>query len=71
VLIGDGHGGLQTAPGSSFATGKGAWRLAVTDLNGDGKPDIFASGVEDNLVTVLLGRWNEAVSPRAATDPAC
>jgi len=30
--------------------------VAVADLNGDGKPDVVATGVESDRVTVLLGR---------------
>jgi hypothetical protein len=56
VLLGDGRGGFRPAPGSPFATGKGVWRLAVADFNGDGKPDIAAAGYESNNVTILLAR---------------
>jgi len=56
VLLGDGRGGFQPAPGSPFAAGKGIWRLAVADLNADGKPDVAAVGFESNSVTILLGR---------------
>lgn len=56
VLLGDGRGGFQPAPGSPFTAGKGVWRLAVADLNGDGKPDVAAAGYESNSVTILLAR---------------
>jgi hypothetical protein len=56
VLLGDGRGGFRHAPGSPFAAGKGVWRLAVADLNGDGKPDVAAVGFESNSLTILLGR---------------
>src|SRR5262249_54373581 len=42
VLLGDGRGGFLPAPGSPFAAGKGVWRLAAADFNGDGKPDVRA-----------------------------
>lgn len=54
VLLGDGRGGLKLdAP---VPVGRGAWRLAVGDLNGDDKPDVVTSGAESNSVSVLLGR---------------
>jgi hypothetical protein len=56
VMLGDGKGGFKPAPGSPFPAGKGSWRLAVGDVNGDGKMDVVTPGVEDNTVTILLGR---------------
>ena len=56
VLLGDGRGSFKAAPGSPFSVGKGSWRLVVADLNGDGKLDVATSGVEDDTVTILLGR---------------
>lgn len=34
------------APGSPFATGKGTWRMAVGNLNADGKADVVTSNLE-------------------------
>ncbi len=56
VLLGNGKGGFSEAPGSPFAAGKGAWRLAVGDLDGDGKHDIATSNLESDNVSVLLAR---------------
>jgi hypothetical protein len=56
IMLGDGQGGFQSAPGSPFATSKGAWQLAVGDVNGDGKPDVATSNVESDSVTVLLAQ---------------
>jgi trimeric autotransporter adhesin len=56
VMLGDGRGNFQPAPGSPFATPQGAWQLAVGDVNGDGKPDVVTSNMESNSVTVLLAR---------------
>jgi hypothetical protein len=56
VLLGDGRGGFTPAPDSPFPVGKGAWQLAVGDLNGDGRPDVVASNLESDSVTVLLAR---------------
>ena len=55
-LLGDGHGGFAPAPGSPFPVGPGAYRLAVADVNEDGKPDTAASSFEGNAVTLLLGQ---------------
>jgi hypothetical protein len=54
-MLGDGRGSFETAPGSPFAVGKGAWRLAVDDFHKDGKPDVATSDFESKSVTVLLG----------------
>lgn len=56
ILFGDGRDSFKSAPGSPFSVGKGSWRLAVADLNGDGKLDVATAGVEDDTVTILLGR---------------
>ena len=56
IMLGDGRGSFKPAPGSPFSTGKGAWRLAVGDVNGDGKPDIATSNLESDNVTVLLAQ---------------
>src|SRR5260221_4125485 len=40
---------------SSFAAGPHASKIAVADLNGDGKPDLVISNHEQKFVTVLLG----------------
>jgi hypothetical protein len=55
-MLGDGQGGFRPAPGSPFATGNGAWQLAVGDVNHDGRPDVVTSDLEDHTVTVLLGQ---------------
>lgn len=55
-MLGDGRGSFQPAPGSPFATGKGAWQLAVGDVNRDGKPDVVTSDLEAHSVTILLAQ---------------
>jgi hypothetical protein len=60
VLLGNGDGTFQTAV--AYPAGAQAQSVAVTDVNGDGKPDIVVSGLDpscdgfcDGLVNVLLG----------------
>jgi FG-GAP-like repeat/FG-GAP repeat len=54
VMLGDGRGGFQS--GALVPVGRGAWRLAVADLNADGRSDVVTSNSESNSVSVLLGR---------------
>jgi hypothetical protein len=54
VLLGDGRGGFRHAPGSPFATGRGAYNIAVGDLNRDGKTDVVTANSEGGNVTVLI-----------------
>jgi FG-GAP-like repeat len=56
VMLGDGRGGFRPAPGSPFPAGKGAWRMAIGDVNGDNKPDVVTSNLESDSVTVLLAQ---------------
>jgi hypothetical protein len=55
-MLGDGRGNFKPAPGSPFATGRGVWRLAVADMNGDSKLDIVTTNLESRSVGVLLGQ---------------
>jgi hypothetical protein len=62
ILVGDGKGGLQDAPGSPFPAGKAPWAVAIDDMNRDGNLDLavipYAPDVADPKdvgVTVLLG----------------
>jgi len=54
VLLSDGSGVLKSTP--PVTVGRGAYRLAVADLNGDGRSDVVTSNSESNSVSVLLGR---------------
>lgn len=56
VLLGDGRGGFRPAEGSPFPTGQGTWQLSAADLNGDDRPDVAATSLESNTVSVLLGQ---------------
>jgi hypothetical protein len=55
VLLGDGRG-FAPAPGSPYPTGPGSYRIALADLNGDGRQDVVASNGAGDALTVLLGR---------------
>jgi hypothetical protein len=55
VLLGDGKGGFVLMPGSPFPTGAGPSRLAIGDIDGDGRPDIVVANYLSGSVTVLRG----------------
>jgi hypothetical protein len=61
VLLGDGRGGFQPAPGSPVDLGSRAWAVAVADVNRDGKPDLIAATGES--VRVLLGDGRGSFTP--------
>jgi len=56
VLLGHSGGSFAPAPGSPFLTGRGVWRLAVADLNGDTKLDVVTTNLESKSVGILLGQ---------------
>jgi hypothetical protein len=58
VLLGDGKGSFQIAPGSPFKSGKAPTRVVVGDVNGDGIDDAVVLNLASNNVTVLLGGRN-------------
>jgi hypothetical protein len=74
VLLGDGRGGLQNAPGSPFSAGAKPWEVAVGNLNGDGNADLIVipyqrdiSSPDENVVTILLGDGHGGFRPRPGT----
>jgi hypothetical protein len=55
LIPGDGEGNL-ILPGKLFNTGKRPYeRLRSADFNGDGKPDVVTTDLDQNAVTILLG----------------
>lgn len=72
VLLGNGRGGFDPAPGSPFAATAGGkphtHGLAAVDANGDRRADLLAVNNEENSVAVLLGDGHGRFS-RAAGSP--
>jgi hypothetical protein len=68
VLLGNGKGSFEPAPGSPFAAGKAPYPAALGDVGGDKALDIVVPNVGSGTVTVLTndgkGRF------RALPDPA-
>jgi len=56
VFAGDGRGGFAANPPVTPSGGRGCWKLAVADLNGDGTPDVATPNVESHDLTILLSR---------------
>ncbi len=54
IMLGDGRAAFSSA--APVSTGGGTWRLAMADLNGDGRIDVVTSNLESNSVSVLLGK---------------
>ncbi|HEX8174668.1 MAG TPA: VCBS repeat-containing protein [Pyrinomonadaceae bacterium] len=55
VLLGNERGGYTPAAGSPYKAGR-SQRIAVGDVNNDGKADIITANHESGDITVLLGR---------------
>lgn len=51
----NGSGSFVTPAGSTYAGGTAPVSVLVTDLNGDGIPDLVSASIGSNSVTVLLG----------------
>lgn len=55
VLLGNGKGQFHEAPGSPFAAGHLPNDIAITDMNGDGNPDLVIADHQSPFITILLG----------------
>ena len=58
ILLGNGKGGLETMPGSPFSLGscKGASRIAIGDIKGDGSREIVVSCAESDELVFFFRR---------------
>jgi hypothetical protein len=55
VLLGNGMGQFQQAPGSPFAAGHLPNDIAIADMNGDGNADLVIANHQSPYLRVLLG----------------
>lgn len=56
LLRGDGHGGFTQTAGVGLVTGESPNRLAVADMDGDGRTDVVTTNYDSGDVSVLLRR---------------
>ena len=68
VLLGDGRGGFTRAKGSPIAVAPSARKVALGDMNKDGKLDILVALHDSYEVTFLLGDGRGGFAP-APTSP--
>jgi type II secretory pathway component GspD/PulD (secretin) len=55
VLLGNGNGTFQVAPGSPFTVGANPSSVVVADFNGDGNLDFAVANEGDNTISVFKG----------------
>jgi len=82
VLLADGKGGFNEAPGSPFDSNRQPFAVAIGDVNGDGNPDLaighYSGHITDtsgDRMTILLGAgngtfrqaWSQLVPGKAPT----
>jgi hypothetical protein len=67
VMLGDGTGTFNPAPGSPSPTGSQPSSVAVGDFNGDGVPDLAVANQGDGTVSVLLGNGKGGFSPMSGS----
>lgn len=63
VLLGNGRGSFTTAPGSPIKIGSSARKVALGDVNSDGKIDIFVAQHDSYEVVILLGDGRGSFKP--------
>jgi hypothetical protein len=60
VPAGMAHAELVPASGSPVAVGAGPWDVNAADVDGDGRQDLLVPNLDDDTLSVLLGRPNDA-----------
>jgi hypothetical protein len=55
ILLGDGRGGFDAAPGSPLRLARGGKNLATGDFDGDGMLDAVVTAYASNRVLIVLG----------------
>ncbi|MCA1594253.1 MAG: VCBS repeat-containing protein [Acidobacteria bacterium] len=70
VLLGDGNAHFTPAPNSPLTVASRPFYVAISDFNGDGKPDLASSHDDISLITILLGdgRGNFSPAPNSPLD---
>ncbi len=63
LLLGDGKGGFEPAPGSPLRVADGPYYVALGDLDGDRDLDLVASHDDCDLVSVLLNDGKAGFQP--------
>ena len=58
IMLNNGRGNFTQAPApnSPVPTGQGTWRLSLTDLNADTKPDLITTNTDSRTLSILLGQ---------------
>jgi hypothetical protein len=69
VFLGNGSGGFTPAMGPPVSVGNGPFSMAVGDFNLDGRPDLTASNLFANNVTILLNTCDARPCAGFAFDP--
>jgi FG-GAP-like repeat/Bacterial Ig-like domain (group 3)/FG-GAP repeat len=69
AALGNAVAALHWENPQSPATGAEPWSIALGDFNGDGIPDLAATNLNSNNVTILLGNGDGTFSAAAASPP--
>jgi FG-GAP-like repeat len=67
ILLGNGDGTFSQAHGSPISVGNFPAAIAVCDFNGDGKLDLAVANLQDDTVTILLGKGDGTFTPSSGS----
>jgi uncharacterized repeat protein (TIGR01451 family) len=67
VLLGNGDGTFHAAGPPTPVSGTNPYMVAISDLNGDGKPDLATSNYSSNDVSVLFGNGDGTFAEASAS----